>query len=201
MDRVLEVSAEAVARYWDVHPVSVRRACEAGLVRRVGNRLDAEHVLELGRRPYVDPTHLTPFAARSILLVQHSPWTESEPDKGWREDLDADQRLRNASGYWPMDARVKLGVRGIVATLASFVVTVAIVNADNPVAERLDNGRVLFNSAWAEEDTLIGIAMLRAFRGRRIPIQPGSSFLIPPLRDAVPSALDAGEGDRPAPSG
>ncbi len=168
--------------------MSVQRAGEAGLLPSAGGGYDAERALELGRRPFVDYGHLVAaFEPGSILLVQQAPvhWvTVDDEVNSWRvawgylDSLSDGDKVRAASGWWPVEEGRRAGVRGIVATVASFVVTLAVVDAADPVAG-LHLNKVRLNASPATDETPMGARLRTHFLGRRHPIRAGSSFLIP----------------------
>lgn len=195
------VSARQVARFWGVTPLAVRQAGETGLLRQhpVGDpadrerdkvRYDAEEVLEKGHRPFVDEDQLRrTFDAYSILFVQQSgpKWLHVDDSDyrwrtgyGWSEAMSEQQKLLSACGWWPVDPRRRAGVRGIVSTVSSFVVTLAVVDEGDPIGDKLDAvGKVRFNVHPATAETPMGLALLTVFGNRRLPVKAGSSRLIP----------------------
>lgn len=201
-ERRLLVSARQVARFWGVTPIAVRQASDTGLLTphrtaRAGAaedadvvHYDADQVLEMGRRPFVDERHLvSAFDDWSVLFVQQAGprWLHHTDDDfswrtmwGWTAEASDEEKLLSASGWWPVDHRRRDGVRAIVSTVSSFVVTLAVVDPEQPVGdERPDIGRVRFNVAPATEETTVGKALLAVFSGRRIPVKSGSNRLIP----------------------
>jgi hypothetical protein len=183
----LEASGRAVARYWGTPPDAVRRAAEAGLLPVVGVGFDAERSLELGARPFVTPQDLSSFATKSILMLQQSPvvWLDSDDEDlgwrtayGWSAELTAEQALQSACGWWPVALAQRSGVRALVSAVSSFVVTVALVDASDPV-RRERHGKVCFNVSPATRRTSLGRAVLDTFTDHRVKVRQGSSFLIP----------------------
>lgn len=199
----LLVSARQVSRFWGVTPIAVRQAGDTGLITqhrtpRPGDGADdgeavgydAVEVLEMGQRPFVDERALVAtFDPWTVLFVQQAGprWLNHTDDDfawrtvwGWTSELTEEQKRLSASGWWPVDARRRQGVHAIVSTVSSFVVTLAVVDPDEPVAaNREDIGRVRFNVSAATEDTPVGRALLSVFDGRRLPVKPGSNRLIP----------------------
>lgn len=190
-----------MARFWGVTPFAVRQAGETGLLPRYPTResddadtdsfgYDADQVLEMGRRPYVDEEQLVrTFDPMSVLFVQQSgpKWLHlDDPDYAWRtaygwtNAMSAEQKLLSACGWWPVVARRRTGVRAIVSTVSSFAVTLAVVDPDDPIGGTLDEvGKVRFNVLPATDETAVGCALLSVFAGRRLPVKAGSSRLIP----------------------
>ena len=191
--RPLRVSGRAVAEHWDVHPTTVQRAGEAGLLSPLPgvDGFDAVEALDLGRRPFVNPRDLDAFPPQSILFVQQSPrqWLEPGHDDeewrtayGWSSDMSPEDALLSACGWWPVDQARRPGVLGVVSAVASFVVTIGLVDREDPVADVRHN-KVRFNITAATETTPVGRRMLRVFSDRRMAIRAGSSFLLPESGD------------------
>jgi hypothetical protein len=202
-ERRLLVSARQVARFWGITPIAVRQAGDTGLLTQHRTprangaaedaeavRYDADQVLEMGRRPFVDERQLVAaFDPWSVLFVQQAGprWLHHDDEDfrwrsmwGWTEEASDEEKLLSASGWWPVDPRRRDGVRAIVSTVSSFVVTLAVVDPKKPVeAVRPDIGRVRLNVSAATEDTTVGRALLSVFRGRRLPVKSGSNRLIP----------------------
>lgn len=180
-----------MARYLGLTPDAVQRAADAGLLSEEGGLHDAEQVLELGKRPFVTPTELRIFPAESVLLVQQAHaradcdqgfprWREAW---GWSAQLSDIEALKSASAWWPIAPERRVGLRALVSTVASFVVTVAVIDPDEPVKRVREDGRVHLNTTLATPDTYEGKTLLRVFAGKRIPLRRGSNFLIPTRKD------------------
>lgn len=188
----LGVSGRSVARYLGLTPDAVQRAADAGLLTEEGGLHDAEEVLELGKRGFVTPTELRMFPAESVLLVQqaHARADRDEEFPRWREawgwsaELSETETLKSASAWWPIAPEKRAGVTALVSTVASFVVTIAVVDPDRPVVRVREDGRVHLNTALATVDTYEGKTLLRVFAGKRIPLRRGSNFLIPTRKGA-----------------
>lgn len=188
MSGCLEVSGRSVGRHWEMSVESVLRAADAGFLRRCGQGFDAQQALELGRRPYVEDQELDVFPPGALLLVQQSPTRlhEPNPDRtgrwvGYNTALDPADALRSASGWWPVPKDDRLRVRGLVSTVSSFVVTLGVVDTENPVLAEHDERPwlVMLNVTPASKESAVGRTMLRVFDGKRVRVRPGSSFLLP----------------------
>lgn len=185
--RRLEVSGRSVARYLGLSSDAVQRAAAAGLLAEYDGVHDAAEVLELGRRPYVSPTDLNLFPPGSILHVQQAPArldddSEFDPWReawGWSNTLSADEAVKSAIAWWPVPPTARTGVRAVVSTVSTFVVTIATVEDQTPVLRVRQDGRVHLNGSLATAETLQGRTLLRVFDGKRIPARRGSSFLLP----------------------
>ena len=193
-----------MARFWGITPIAVRQASDTGLLTPYRSsarsstgagdtevvHYDADQVLEMGRRPFVDERQLVAaFDPWSVLFVQQAGprWLHHDDVDfswramwGWTAEASDEAKVLSASGWWPVDSRRRSGVRAIVSTVSSFVVTLAVVDPDEPVAAvRSDIGRVRFNVSAATDETAVGKALLDVFSGRRLPVKPGSNRLIP----------------------
>ncbi len=181
----LKVTGSAVAQFLELSTSAVRVAALAQLIPEVDGWHDAEQVLALSRRGYVDPEQLRELPARSVLLLQQ---TFAQPDLnqpswrtawGWSTQLSAEQALLSACGWWPVPPGDRPHLLGVVSTVSSFVVTVAVVNRRRPVAAIHPDGRVRLNVTPATRRTPVGAALLEVFAGRRTRTFRGSSRLVP----------------------
>jgi len=150
---------------------------------------DASRILDLGRRPFVDPDDLVAFDPESILLVQqtnkrrHVP---SEPDwhiraaYGWHVDMPVRDAVDSARGWWAVDPRRRYGVQAIVSVVSSFAGTLAIVDREKRI-ELHPDGRVMYPATAADDTTALGRHLIRVFQGRRVPVRQGVSRLVPQI--------------------
>lgn len=185
--RRLRVSGRAVAEYLDLPPATFQRGADAGLFGSAdGGGYDAETVLRLGRREFVADDEWQRFDARSVLLVQQTSahrataavdlsWRDYW---GWSSELSPRQALDSAAGWWQIAPANLRRVVALVSTVASFVVTIALVDSKDRVAGEHD-GRIRLNVEPATDATPLGRALLRTFDQRRIPSRNGQTFFLP----------------------
>lgn len=185
--RRLRVSGRAVGEYLDLPPATFQRGADAGLFGdSAGGGYDAETVLRLGRRPFVADADWPRFEVRSVLLVQQisaHPATAAVDLKwrdywGWSSELSEQQALDSAAGWWQIAPENLHRITALVSTVASFVVTIAVVNPANRVVDEHD-GRVRLDVTAATNATPLGRALLRTFEHRRIHSRNGQSFFLP----------------------
>lgn len=188
--RRLRVSGRAAGEYLDLPPATFQRGADAGLFGDFSQGgYDAEAVLRLGRRPFVSDGDWARFDPGTVLLVQQTsahPAT-AEVDLEWRDfwgwssDLTEQQALDSAAGWWQIAPANLRRLTALVSTVASFVVTIAVVDQDDRVIDEHD-GRVRLNVRAATDATPLGRVLLRTFERRRIRSRNGQTFFLPAAR-------------------
>ncbi len=198
----LPVSGRAVARHWSVSEEVVRLAADAGLLPRSGSGFDAATSLELGRRPWVTAPDLAGLSAGSVVVVQQGPIRmlhASHPDLTWRRcygwgpELTPAAALASASGWWQLNEQRRSGALGVVATVATFVVTIGVIDPERALGGAQSGGYIRFNLLPAGQAGAWGRHLLDAFDGRRLPRRRGTpAFPLPdPVRPGASAAADA----------
>jgi hypothetical protein len=179
---LLAVTARAAARYLHVSRPVIDKAESAGLLRPAAQPeggLDAESVLALGRRPWLDPAAAMTGAPGPVLIVQMAPAAAAgEHDEhwrrwtGWSADLSDEQAAAAAAGWWRLADPAPL--IGVIAVLATAVVSVAETLRDetgSPVAEHVPGGALRLHTRPAGDETASDVArwLHTTFTGRRLP--------------------------------
>jgi hypothetical protein len=160
------------------------------LLRPYGTGFDAETVLAVGRRPWVDLTTCT-LPPDSVLLVFLGPLREDEPTgppERWREfigysttsGLDPQQTVDCYRAWWRIRPEQRAGIRAIVAVLGTVVVSLAVTAQERGTAVYdLDHrGFVRYSAVPAGQRDRVGRALHTSFAGRRWPSRPGAVSLV-----------------------
>jgi hypothetical protein len=198
----LSVSGRAVARFWSVPEEVPDVVAAAGLLARREGGFDAAAALALGRRAWVTDAELANFSPGALLVVQQGPVVpvaRDDPDLSWRAcygwspQLSQQEALLSAAGWWQLKSQRRANAQALVSVVGTFVVTVAVIDPDRPVAGRQSGGYVRLNLAPLSGRDDVGARLLRSLAGRRIPRRRGTpAFPLPDPEVSVDQLVAAG---------
>jgi hypothetical protein len=201
----LSVSRRAVARFWSVPDEVPELVAEVGLLPRCDGGYDARGALALGKRAWVTDAELVRFGPDAVLVVQQGPVVHLDADDpdlswracyGWSRQLSEQEALLSAAGWWQLKPERRANARALVSVVGSFVVTIATIDPDRPVARIHSGGYVRLNLAPVSGHDALGARLLEVFEGRRIPRRRGTPAFPLPHPELSLDELVAASRDR-----